>query len=108
MAEMNRCVSRIIMNDDEQVHQLKDKMSKRDFLKNPAISCLQRMYIFIFYFIFIEVKLIYSVVLISAAQRSQLYTHTLFFIMVCYKDTESRSLCSTVRTEDLAVYPCYV
>ena len=35
------------MNDDEQVHQLKDKMSKRDFLKNPAISCLQRMYVFI-------------------------------------------------------------
>ena len=32
------------------------------------MSCLQRMYVFIFYFIFTEVKLIYSVVLISAVQ----------------------------------------
>ena len=66
------------------------------FFKNLAMSCLQRMYVFIFYFIFTEVKLIYSVVLISAVQWSQLYTSTLFFIMVYYKDIEYSSPCPTV------------
>ena len=46
---------------------------------------------FLFFILFL---LIYSVVLISAVQRSQLYTYTLFFIMAYYKDIASGPLCS--------------
>ena len=59
-------------------------------------------------FYFIEVSLIYNIVLVSGVQQSVLLIHTHTHILVCYcllQDTECSSLCCTVGPSCLFKIP---